>query len=88
MRERPLTNLRELLKLLKERGALHEVTAQVDPHLEVAEIHRRVIAAGGPALLFERVRGSDFPLVTNLFGTAARVERAFGRWPAESVIRR
>ena len=49
--------------------------------LEVAEIHRRVIAAEGPALLFTNVQGSDFPLVTNLFGTARRAELAFGARP-------
>lgn len=62
-----------------------EIETEVDPKLELAEIHRRVIAAGGPALLFKRVRGSGLPVVTNLFGTASRVERAFGRWP-EALI--
>ena len=54
----------------------------MDARLEVAEIHRRVIAAGGPALLFTNVKGADFPLVTNLFGTARRAELAFGARPA------
>ena len=49
--------------------------------LEAAEIHRRVIAAGGPALLFTNVKGAAFPLVTNLFGTARRAELAFGARP-------
>ena len=53
----------------------------------MAEIHRRVIAAGGPALLFTNVTGAAFPLVTNLFGTRARVELAFGRRPLELVRR-
>ena len=44
-----------------------------------------MIAAGGPALLFRRVRGSPFPLVTNLFGTRARVLRAFGQRPGELI---
>jgi 4-hydroxybenzoate decarboxylase subunit C len=63
------------------------VEAQVDPHLEVAEIHRRVIAAGGPALLFTNVTGSDFRLVTNLFGTARRAEIAFGDRPLRLIRR-
>ena len=63
------------------------VEAEVDPRLEAAEIHRRVIAAGGPALLFTRVRGAAFPLVTNLFGTPRRAELAFGRRP-QRLIRR
>ena len=55
--------------------------------LEAAEIHRRVVAAGGPALLFSNVTDADFPLVTNLFGTARRAELAFGERP-HRLIRR
>jgi UbiD family decarboxylase len=57
----------------------------VDPHLEIAEIHRRVIAAGGPALLFSLPGRSAFPVVTNLFGTRKRVELAFGSRPGDLV---
>jgi UbiD family decarboxylase len=80
----PPADLRELLARLSAAGELVAVDAEVDPVLEVAEIHRRVIAAGGPALLFRRVRGSPHRLCTNLFGTARRVELAFGR-PQELV---
>lgn len=80
-------DLRGFLDDLRRAGELVEVTAEVDPELEAAEVHRRVIAAGGPALLFRRVKGCDFPLVTNLFGTASRVERAFGRRPRELIER-
>lgn len=59
----------------------------MDARLEVAEIHRRVIAAGGPALLFTHVRGADFPLVTNLFGAASRAEMAFGSRPQAFITR-
>ena len=55
--------------------------------LEAAEIHRRVIAAGGPALIFRNVKGADFPLVTNLFGTARRAELAFGERPLRLIRR-
>ena len=44
-----------------------------------------MIAAGGPALLFRHVRGSPYPVVTNLFGTARRIDLAFGRRPVEFV---
>ncbi len=71
-------NLHDFIALLRREGEILEVTTEVDPHLEVAEIHRRVIAAGGPALIFRRVLGSEFPLVTNLFGSSRRVELAFG----------
>jgi len=63
------------------------VRAPVDPRLEVAEIHRRVIAAGGPALLFENPVGSSMPVVTNLFGTRRRAELAFGTRPFRFVER-
>ena len=87
MREPGLPNLRAFLDRLRRAGDLVEVTAPVSAELEVAEIHRRVIAAGGPALLFTRVEGSDLPLVTNLFGTARRIELAFGERP-QRLIRR
>src|SRR4051794_22907510 len=80
-------NLQSFMSDLRAAGELVEVRAQVDPNLEVAEIHRRVIAAGGPALLFTNVAGKAFPVVTNLFGTRARVERAFGPRPQEFVRR-
>lgn len=75
------TNLREFLDVLKRENDLAIIDAQVDPNLEVAEIHRRVIDAGGPALLFTNVLGSPFPIVTNLFGTSRRVDLAFGPRP-------
>jgi len=80
-------DLRSFLDALRRDGGLVEVEAPVDPRLEVAEIHRRVIAAGGPALLFTRPQSSDFPLVTNLFGTARRAEMAFGRRPMRLIRR-
>lgn len=61
------------------------IDTPVDPYLEIAEIHRRVIAQGGPALLFTNVKGSRFPVVTNLFGTALRLEIAFGKRPQNFV---
>ncbi len=72
------SDLRSFIEQLRRDRDLAVVEAEVDARLEVAEIHRRVIAAGGPALLFTRVRGKSFPLVTNLFGTARRAEMAFG----------
>lgn len=65
-------------ELLKSKKEIIEINAQVDPYLELAEIHRRVIAEEGPALLFKNVLGSPYPVVTNLFGTKNRVDLAFG----------
>ncbi len=80
-------DLRAFLDRLRRDGDLVEVAAPVDPHLEAAEIHRRVIAAGGPALLFTNVQGAAFPLATNLFGTARRAELAFGERPLRLIRR-
>lgn len=70
-------DLRSFIFELEKRGGLVRVDAEVDANQEIAEIHRRVIASEGPALLFSRVRNSRFPLVTNLFGSPERVELAF-----------
>ncbi len=80
-------DLRAFLDQLRKDGELRVVDAEVDARLEAAEIHRRVIAAGGPALLFTRVRSAELPLVTNLFGTARRAELAFGRRPGRLIRR-
>ncbi len=85
MTEHIINDLRAYLALLKSQNQLLTIDEPVDPHLEIAEIHRRVIAKGGPALLFTNVRGSRFPVVTNLFGTARRMELAFGRRPQRFV---
>lgn len=63
---------RECVLDLERNGHLVRIPNEVDPQLEMAEIQRRVYAAGGPALLFERVKGSPFPAVSNLFGTVER----------------
>ncbi|HYJ94211.1 MAG TPA: UbiD family decarboxylase domain-containing protein, partial [Vicinamibacterales bacterium] len=80
-------DLRAFLDQLRRDADLVTVESEVDPHLEVAEIHRRVVAGGGPALLFTNVKGSGFRLVTNLFGTARRAEMAFGERPLRLIRR-
>src|SRR3954462_9424911 len=80
-------DLRAFLDQLRRDGDLVTVEAPVDAWLEASEIHRRVIAAGGPALLFTNVKERDFPLVTNLFGTARRAELAFGTRPLRLITR-
>ena len=81
----PVRDLRDWLERLRRDGELVEIEAAVDADLEAAEVHRRVVAAGGPALLFRNVLGSPYPLVTNLFGTRKRVLTAFGPRPAELI---
>jgi UbiD family decarboxylase len=84
MQSAPL-DLRDFLARLRSAGEIVEVDAPVDSKLEAAEIHRRVIAAGGPALIFRNVKGAAFPLTTNLFGTQRRVEMAFGSKPGDII---
>jgi 4-hydroxy-3-polyprenylbenzoate decarboxylase len=74
----PTRDLREWIALLEREGELVRVTAEVDPHLEMTEIVDRTVRAGGPALLFERPRGSAIPLLINQFGTERRMCLAFG----------
>jgi len=69
-------DLREFLKTLEARNLLKRISVEVDPILEIAEINDRVVKAGGPALLFERPKGSKFPCVVNLFGSHERMKLA------------
>ncbi len=78
-------NLRSFISALRKENEIVEINAAVDPYLEIAEIHRRVIAEAGKALLFTNVKGSKFPVVTNLFGSARRIDLAFGSGPLDLV---
>jgi 4-hydroxy-3-polyprenylbenzoate decarboxylase len=71
-------DLREFLSALEARAELLRIRAPVSAELEVAEIADRAIKAGGPALLFENVKGHDVPLAMNLFGTMERMCLALG----------
>jgi len=79
----PFPDLQSFIAELERQGELRRVTVEVDPQYEVAELVQRVIRQDGPALLFERVKGADFPLVMNLFGSTRRIEIALGRHPEE-----
>lgn len=76
--------LRAFVEALEREGAaggrieLVRVRREVDPHLEIAEIADRTMKAGGPALLFENVKGSRFPLLINAYGSRKRMSRALG----------
>jgi 4-hydroxy-3-polyprenylbenzoate decarboxylase len=71
-------DLRDWIALLEREGELVRVQAEVDPHLEMTEIVDRTVKAGGPALLFERPKGFEHPLLINQFGTERRMCLAFG----------
>ena len=80
-------DLRAFLDRLRRDRDLARIDVPVERSLEAAEIHRRVVATGGPALLFTNVADADFPAVTNLFGTARRAELAFGERPGRLIRR-
>jgi 4-hydroxy-3-polyprenylbenzoate decarboxylase len=73
-----LRDLRDWIALLEREGELVRISAEVDPHLEITEIVDRTVKAAGPALLFERPRGSEHQLLINQFGTERRMCLAFG----------
>lgn len=66
-------DLREFIKQLEQRGQLRRISALVDSNLEIAEIANRILQGGGPALLFENVKGSPHPVAINIMGTVERV---------------
>lgn len=76
-------SLHEFLEVLEGAGELHRVRAEVDPELEITEIATRLVKREGPALLFERVKGSPYPLAINVFASKRRIELALGRTPEE-----
>ena len=80
-------NLRSFIECLKREGELHVIDETVNPHLELAEIQRRVVSRQGPALMFRSVLDTKFPVVTNLFGTRRRIDLAFGEEPSRFIKR-
>lgn len=71
--------LEQALLDLEKAGMLRRVHQEVDPDLEMAEIARQTFEAGGPALLFEKVKGSPFRAACNIFGTQERLDFLFRR---------
>ena len=80
-------NIRSYIEILRHEKEICVVDLEVNPYLELAEIQRRVVTRQGPALLFTKVKGTTFPVVTNMFGTRRRIELAFGEDPARFVRR-
>jgi 4-hydroxy-3-polyprenylbenzoate decarboxylase len=72
------SDLRSFVSQLEATGELKRIRAEVSPRLEMTEISDRVLRAGGPALLFERPKGYEIPVLANLFGTVGRVAAAMG----------
>jgi len=71
-------DLRDFIQRLEKKDQLKRISQPIDPFLEMTEICDRTLRAGGPALLFENPRGSDIPVLANLFGTPERVAMGMG----------
>ena len=71
-------DLQDFIQRLEAEGELCRIAQEVDPYLEITEITDRVSKAGGPALLFERVKGSEFPVLMNAMGSYKRMAMALG----------
>ena len=69
------TDLRDFIQALEQAGELKRIPFEVDPHLEITEFADRAVKQGGPALLFEKPKGSQVPLLINAFASAKRMEQ-------------
>ncbi|MCW8911218.1 MAG: UbiD family decarboxylase, partial [Gammaproteobacteria bacterium] len=78
-------DLRDFIQQLEQQGELKRISLEVDPYLEMTEICDRTLRAEGPALLFENVKGSDVPVLANLFGTPRRVAMGMGEDSVEAL---
>ncbi|MET0028778.1 MAG: 4-hydroxy-3-polyprenylbenzoate decarboxylase [Candidatus Thiodiazotropha sp.] len=78
-------DLRDFIQQLESRGELKRISVEVDPNLEITEICDRTLRKAGPALLFEKVKGSRYPLLGNLFGTPERVAMGMGEESVEAL---
>ncbi len=78
-------DLRDFIDLLEKRGQLKRISQEIDPNLEMTEICDRTLRAGGPAILFENPKGSDIPVLANLFGTPERVALGMGEESVEAL---
>jgi len=79
------SDLRDFIEQLESLGELKRVAVEVDPYLELTEICDRTLRHQGPALLFEKVKGSNFPVLGNLFGTPGRVALGMGEESVEAL---
>jgi len=78
-------DLRDFIAQLEKKGELKRISVEVDPYLEITEISDRTLRAGGPALLFENVKNTAVPVLTNLFGTPQRVAMGMGKESVDAL---
>src|ERR1039458_6722352 len=84
----PYRDLRAFLRALEENGELKRIPFEVDPVLEIAEFADRSVKSGGPALLFEKPKGYDIPVLINSFASMRRMEIALEVKSVEEVAQR
>ncbi len=80
-----IRSTKEFTEILQKNDELLVIDVEVDPNQELAEIQRRVVARKGPALLFTNVKGSQFSVATNLYGSEKRIRLAFGTRPLDLI---
>jgi 4-hydroxy-3-polyprenylbenzoate decarboxylase len=81
-------DLREFIRALEKHGELKRIPFEVDPHLEITEFADRSVKTGGPALLFEKPKGSDVPVLINAFASMRRMEIALEVSSVEEIAGR
>lgn len=81
-------NLRDFIKILEEKGQLKRISIEVDSDLEISEITSRVNEKFGPALLFEKVKGHNIPVLINAFGSDKRMALALGEESIDNIAKR
>src|ERR1019366_6571423 len=81
-------DLRDFIRALEEKGELKRIAVEVDPVLEIAEFADRAVKQGGPALLFEKPKGYDIPVLINAYASMRRMEIALEVKSVEEVAQR
>ena len=81
-------DLREFIRALDKAGELKRIPFEVDPHLEITEFADRAVKSGGPALLFEKAKGSTYPVLINAFASMKRMEIALGVTSVDEIAGR
>ena len=84
----PFEDLREFIRALEKQGELKRITLEADPYLEITEFADRSVKSNGPALLFEKPKGSRVPLLINAFASMRRMEMALGVKDIDEVAQR
>jgi 4-hydroxy-3-polyprenylbenzoate decarboxylase len=82
------SDLREFIAALEKNKELRRIPFEVDPELEITEFADRAVKTGGPALLFEKPKGSRIPVLINSFASARKMEIALEVESVEEVARR